>query len=337
MFTKISVSVHRFTYQLLERNHMHFTIADHVRLVGGADRCSGRLEVKLHQSWATVCDDNFDWQDAEVVCRELDCGAPSALHKGAHFGEGEGPIWSKDFHCEGHESFLHECLMSVRSEQNCTHGHAVGLTCEDLCNGSEANLMECKMDVFSEIKFLPLVFHAIVFTGTVGVNSYSMRFTVHILLCLSHTVYSCVFPDRSRLFLMMKGEKENLFIDYSCHTLHSCHLEFQCQGNESHLVFCPKLIHNKTCRHENDVGLVEVSGSYLYSFLSFIVLLLGYSRFRLRDGPDHCSGRVEMRYNGTWGTLCDASWDMRAATVLCQQLECGSAVAALGQAAVWRE
>ncbi|XP_072561336.1 scavenger receptor cysteine-rich type 1 protein M130-like [Paramormyrops kingsleyae] len=74
------------------------TLTDHVRLVGGADRCSGRLEVKFSQSWATVCDGNFDWQNAEVVCRELDCGAPSALHKGAHFGEGEGPIWYKDFH-----------------------------------------------------------------------------------------------------------------------------------------------------------------------------------------------------------------------------------------------
>uniref|UniRef100_A0A3B3SPE3 SRCR domain-containing protein n=1 Tax=Paramormyrops kingsleyae TaxID=1676925 RepID=A0A3B3SPE3_9TELE len=104
-----------------------FVIADHVRLVGGADRCSGRLEVKFSQSWATVCDGNFDWQDAEVVCRELDCGAPSALHKGAHFGEGEGPIWYKDFNCEGEESFLHECVTSVRSEQNCTQGHAVGL------------------------------------------------------------------------------------------------------------------------------------------------------------------------------------------------------------------
>ncbi|XP_072561337.1 scavenger receptor cysteine-rich domain-containing protein DMBT1-like, partial [Paramormyrops kingsleyae] len=116
-------------------------ICSGLTLVGGADRCSGRLEVKFSQSWATVCDGNFDWQDAEVVCRELDCGAPSALHKGGHFGEGEGPIWYKDFHCEGEESFLHECLTSVRSEQNCKNNSNIRLSCtgpEDLrlVNGS---------------------------------------------------------------------------------------------------------------------------------------------------------------------------------------------------------
>ncbi|KPP60159.1 Deleted in malignant brain tumors 1 protein-like, partial [Scleropages formosus] len=38
-----------------------------VQLVSGADRCSGRVEVKFNQSWATVCDVDFDWQDAQVM------------------------------------------------------------------------------------------------------------------------------------------------------------------------------------------------------------------------------------------------------------------------------
>ncbi|XP_029109962.1 deleted in malignant brain tumors 1 protein-like [Scleropages formosus] len=38
-----------------------------IRLMGGADRCSGRVEVKFNQSWATLCDVDFDWQDAQVV------------------------------------------------------------------------------------------------------------------------------------------------------------------------------------------------------------------------------------------------------------------------------
>ncbi|KAJ4920016.1 hypothetical protein JOQ06_024496 [Pogonophryne albipinna] len=109
--------------------------ADSVRLLGGTGLCSGRLEVKSdpsdpsNPSWSSVCEADFDQQDAQVVCRQLGCGAPSVL-QGALYGEGEAPMGTKEFQCGGHESALLDC--SSASERNtCSPGTAVSLTCSE--------------------------------------------------------------------------------------------------------------------------------------------------------------------------------------------------------------
>ncbi|XP_033978185.1 antigen WC1.1-like, partial [Trematomus bernacchii] len=108
------------------------TCSDSVRLLGGTGLCSGRLEVKSdqsNQSWSSVCEADFDQQDAQVVCRQLGCGAPSVL-QGALYGEGEAPMWTKEFQCGGHESALLDC--SSASERNtCSPGTSVSLTCSE--------------------------------------------------------------------------------------------------------------------------------------------------------------------------------------------------------------
>ncbi|OXB52118.1 UNVERIFIED_CONTAM: hypothetical protein H355_009699 [Colinus virginianus] len=88
-----------------------------------------------------------------------------------------------------------------------------------------------------------------------------------------------------------------------------------CVGTESSLAECT--LNNwgeHNCGHSEDAGVLCTGTNPL--------------QLRVKDGPGPCAGRVEVLYNATWYGVCDSSWTLLEARVVCKQLGCGPAESA---------
>ncbi|XP_074128989.1 T-cell differentiation antigen CD6 isoform X3 [Sminthopsis crassicaudata] len=100
-----------------------------VRLVGGGDRCAGQVELKDEGSWGTVCDDDWDLRDANVVCKQLECGWAIQALQGSYFQKGKEHIHLDEVNCSGSELSLWEC--PAQRSHDCGHKEDAGVVCSE--------------------------------------------------------------------------------------------------------------------------------------------------------------------------------------------------------------
>uniref|UniRef100_A0A3B4GVS4 SRCR domain-containing protein n=1 Tax=Pundamilia nyererei TaxID=303518 RepID=A0A3B4GVS4_9CICH len=259
-----------------------------IRLVGsGLTRCSGRVEIYHNNSWGTVCDDGWDLNDAEVVCRQLNCGSALEAPHSAYYGAGTGQIWLDHVTCSGGESSLTECQHSGFGTNNCGHGQDAGVICSDLIRlaGSGSTRCSGRVEVYHNNSF-----------GTVCDDGWNLNDAE--IVCRQLNCGTARGAPRSAHFGAGTGQ---IWLD-----------RVTCSGSEGSLTQCQHGgFGTNNCLHNQDAGVV----------CSDLIRLVG-------SGSTRCSGRVEVYHNNSWGTVCDDSWDLNDAQVVCRELNCGTALGA---------
>ena len=81
-----------------------------------------------------------------------------------------------------------------------------------------------------------------------------------------------------------------------------------CSGNEFQFGSCRgfRLYYPITCNADH------IAGVRCYGEFGIPI--------RLANGTSFNEGRVEIKYNGRWGTICDNVWAISDVTVVCRQL-----------------
>ena len=88
------------------------------------------MEVLLNGEWGTICNDDWDINDARVVCRQLGYNYAAGVLQRSPVPDGSGPIWLRNVRCTGSEQRLIDCHYFVRVYINyCPGGEYAGVEC----------------------------------------------------------------------------------------------------------------------------------------------------------------------------------------------------------------
>ncbi|XP_072211785.1 antigen WC1.1-like [Excalfactoria chinensis] len=280
-----------------------------IRLVNGTKRCAGRVELYHDGIWGTICDDNWDLSDANVVCRQLGCGYAIKALDSAHYGEGSGQIWLDDVNCTGSESNIWACPSSAWGLHNCQHKEDAGVLCSEFLALRMMNGSDCagRLEVF--------------YNGTWGsICSNRMSQLTAIIVCKHLNCGDGGEIERD--FKYGRGSGPMWLDHIECAEQHSS--LWQCQSDPWN---------PQSCRTRAEETHISCAGKYKCTCCPNSTSCSDREKLRVVEGEDQCSGRVEIWNQGSWGTVCDDSWDVADANVVCRQLGCGSAVSALSEAA----
>ncbi|XP_077977747.1 uncharacterized protein LOC144433313 [Glandiceps talaboti] len=251
-----------------------------VRLEGGFSYFDGRVEVFHHGEWGIVCDQDFDINDADVVCKEndfplgLDFFQPAGV-----YGAPNLPIWMSGSKCIGNELTIWECpAQPPVGRSGCTAYDEVNLYCKPPIRFIGGGVPYAgRVDIYLDREW-----------GTIcdiGWDDIDAE-----VVCTE-----LGYPFGGKVKKFAEGTGPVWFENVDCSGTEKTILDCTDQNDKG----------KTSCGHSQDAGAACAKP---------IRLVDGNGRVGTS------AGRIEFYRNGTWGTVCDDYWDIHDGNVICREL-----------------
>ncbi|XP_038052393.1 deleted in malignant brain tumors 1 protein-like [Patiria miniata] len=271
-----------------------------VRLANGSNPYEGRVEVYYQDQWGTICDDGWNIEDANVICRQLGLPPASQAWRGAHFGQESGPILLSNVTCIGNESSIDQCEHNEWFSHNCNPADDVGVTCGESRNiTTRAPVSVRLVDGGTSHEGIVQVYDQCQWGS---ISSYQWSIKEANVVCRQ-----LGYPSASQA---------KMYDFYSQRIGLVLLTNVACIGNESKIDQCDYTsIFDDTDHYYYDDIIVGATCN---------PTTLPPVLVRLADGNTPHEGRVEVYYKCQWGTICQSNWEtgwnIKGANVICRQL-----------------
>uniref|UniRef100_A0A1X7U110 Deleted in malignant brain tumors 1 protein n=1 Tax=Amphimedon queenslandica TaxID=400682 RepID=A0A1X7U110_AMPQE len=310
----------------------------------------GRVEVCSDDSWGTICNDFFDHDDAQVICRQLGYSALGSVSVGP-LNYNFDYYHIIDINCTGTESNIQDCPSNNLT--TCPTNRDAGVSCNNisLTNYTNCTDGELRLAGGTELSGRVEICYNRIWYGICSDN-YN-RYSTPSTICkgLGHSTQGAVgsivetYPPLPLLLFEFNcyGNRETLWDCYKS--------TIQCSNGpyKYAAVTCQAKCDDWEVRlygssYEN-IGAVEVCIDGEWSSVCYedfdlsdaaaVCTQLGYIPYgnnesvdatctdgsvRLVGGINELEGNVEICHNKFWGSVCHSGWNTIDANIACKQL-----------------